>query len=90
MYVYKRPQQPQVLVFEHNTGKSCGGIMARENSKIFIDRKTSVYFISNSGFNGGALALYGHSVLHVSYFKYSRLVPKSIRKLLHPKVFFCR
>ena len=49
----------ELVTFENNTGKSCGGIMARERSNMIFN--SPVHFINNKGYDGGALALYERS-----------------------------
>lgn len=49
------------VLFMNNTGSRCGGILARDHSKIITERWASLKFISNQGYDGGALALYERS-----------------------------
>lgn len=58
VHTQKERHKSQWLIFQNNTGKHCGGIMARENSKLIIGDGTNLQFINNSGFDGGALSLY--------------------------------
>ena len=52
------------FLFQNNSGKHCGGIMAREKSK--LEFYGHLQFINNRGYDGGVLALYDRSILQYS------------------------
>ena len=51
------------VMFKHNQGPLCGGIVA-ESTQIYFKDNVTITFRNNSGLNGGALSLYTESRLH--------------------------
>ena len=51
------------ILFEHNKGPLCGGIVA-ESTQIHFKENATITFHNNSGLNGGALSLFTESRLY--------------------------
>jgi predicted outer membrane repeat protein len=64
--------EDSTILFYHNQGSLCGGIVA-DATQIYFKSNVTLIFYNNSGLNGGALSLYSESRLHFNASSFSNI-----------------